>query len=294
MTLALRYGLGGPRDEHTPLRPERNKLREAYERWLGNLAEPEIKERDYDLATKTLEALEPHPDEAEAVIASFPDHPNRRRAGIFLSACYNRSSERRIVYHGCGDVELDLIGYQLRKGATLYVPPGVTISRDTLRGGHAGEVGYCADGAVILAGEAFAVGAYSRGPVVVSGSATYVGACSRGPLIVLGRTSDVGREAEGPIIALRVPPSAPFNPKAQSAAALLAAFALPTGLHRDSPIVCTIWDAIKTPARRAYIRQLTEPFRLGAPLAEQFAAAEDLDTAIIKRRLTKLFVEEDA
>lgn len=112
------YKAGLPLTEKKPV-PSGSKLRKCFERWLKPL---EYRNAWYMLKT---EGLKPYPDEAAELISAYSDHPKIQAAGLFLSACFNLSDEKVIIYRGCGDARVNHVGFMLNGNKTLVVPEGV-------------------------------------------------------------------------------------------------------------------------------------------------------------------------
>lgn len=183
------YSAGMPLPEKKPVMFV-NKLRRSFELWLEALPSAKVdREFDYDdIFQKTLVAYvgsqRPNPDEIASLVSLYAEHRNISYAGLFISACYHRCKDRKIVFNGLGDVIADYLGYSLPKNKLLIIPEHIEVK----------AIGQNAEGALVVLGTAREVGWSSTGPIIVKGKALDVGFNSSGPVVVCGEADDAGRE----------------------------------------------------------------------------------------------------
>lgn len=116
----------------------------------------------YEKAEILLEGIDVSIPEAHVLALQYQDHEAIFEAGLFISAMYNKSADKIIVY----DLELDRklrhLGFQLPKNKTLI---------NKVNAGE--EFGELALGTVINYGAAYTLGTHSSGPVINLGEVKY-------------------------------------------------------------------------------------------------------------------------
>ena len=156
------------------------RLRKAFKEWFKEVEDVTIRDLDeqvidfYNKALELTKDLEPNIPEAHSLLVAYQDHEKIEYAGLFLSAIYNRSPEKEIVF----DLHLQNppygLGYKLRKGKRLinrgkagiglgYMALGAVINYD-----KAGDwLGYRAPGVVINYGKTgYGMGCGAPGVVI--------------------------------------------------------------------------------------------------------------------------------
>ena len=169
------------------------RLRKAFKEWFEEVEDinyfpPNL----YNLALELIENLEPNISEAHSLLVAYQDHPKIYWAGYFLSAIYNRSPEKEIVF----DLDLENpphgLGYRLPKGKRL-------VNR-----GKAGDwMGEWASGVVLNCGEAgYGMGGGVSGIVLNYGKVgNGIGYGAPGVVINFGETGhDTGEGTSGLVI----------------------------------------------------------------------------------------------
>ena len=187
------YGLEGPFPT-PPRRLHRSSLIACLDSWLKGFSsgwsQTDRSPEGYHLALSLLmeKNQRPHPVEAQCAIAARVDHPNYDFAsGLFLSACYNLSSESVIVHRIIGDSSMaqsppkktykeTMVGYNLRRSKTLIIPDGVDVR----------WVGNTSNGLIVVVGRVEGGFEKTRGVVIGTGniewlvelSGAYISTCS--------------------------------------------------------------------------------------------------------------------
>jgi len=110
-------GFNAPEEKRKYQEPDKNKkLQEAFEKWLSK---DDGDSRLYRKANWLLRNINADIQEAHSLLIQHSDNERLTRAGIFLSAFYNKHPEKRIIF----DVDVPLwdLGYCLAEGKTLVV-----------------------------------------------------------------------------------------------------------------------------------------------------------------------------
>lgn len=321
MTTTTRYGLGEPNDTTQPMQ-NNDPLRRAFEEWsalpvtavytalvASRRGDPETREVVYQRARSCLGDIRPHPDEAEALVASDAGNRCRRAAGLFLSAVYNASERPFVLYHGMVDEPLDDIGYRLPNPTTLVIAPNAMV----------GEVGLNSEGPLLICGSAKNVGneddsfvPITSRSVVVSGRAENLYGHQSQITIVTG---DASNSAFG--LSLQKPSSRSFgeityvpdfrkHKRTTSGAEIfpLSGFSMLKVKHSESGVRVLRTDKFTSylseaghpyrasPELDAYIADRLRPFTPGTPWEDQLVALRALDQSIlleeIESKLAKL------
>lgn len=152
-----------------------NKLASAFEEWVKEYPDdsmsipvtPDDREtffdKSYSKAQNLTEKLNASVAEAHALAILYRDHPKCFYAGLFISAIYNKSQEKDIIFdlHEC---RIDLLAYKLVKGKRL-------INYEKLEG----DTGFKSESPIINYGTMLEVGADSSSLIMNLGHADLLG-----------------------------------------------------------------------------------------------------------------------
>lgn len=279
---ARRYGLEGPRDQSRPA-PSDGPLRQAFEKWLELPPSPVLPvAARYQRALALLDGrrLQPDPEEALAVLGPYADHPRFPDAGLFLSACYARSSSSSFLYRPLDDLPIAYVGYRLPAGKALSVPRearatkvGLEAAGTILNSAGAVLVGNGATGLVVnawdpsgFAGtEVEVAGAGSTGLVLNTGTTQVLGGVSTtGIFVNAGDAEEMRCDHEGMLLPLRPPSN-------------------PTHLYTLQAV-----DFDRLPALGAFLRGLADRFSLDKSAEEHLAEAAALDIPATVQTIRRL------
>lgn len=259
--IAMRGYKAGKPLKKPEIKPVANPLKSALEKFLDNVANF----RTIESVCELLKDIKPSPEEVEAAITCFSEHPRVQEAGFFLSASYYLRPEKVIMHRSCSDIMLNDVGYKLPKDKTLIIAANT----------YAEYVGDEAEGIIIHHGTAGQFGSNASGLLITRGEVGEAAYNFKGIMIIDGKTEMVGAYASGILFVLKRPKD---------------------HISRDSKQIFDPVDYRRLPGLKHYLKELLKPFTPETPLEEQLEAAKQLDRndieAKIKNYLDKISIGE--
>jgi len=173
------------------------KLREAFEKWLGGLPDRDELDITQDvigkLAISALSGLECSVNEANSLLIHFSGHERITDAGIFLSVVYAKAHEKEIVFDIDIGKPIDSLGYRLPKDKILLLKAPTQRLGEKAKGvvvNMSNSENLESDGLTINYGKAIIHSLYSDFPGINYGESDYFGGGCTSFVINLGKAGE--------------------------------------------------------------------------------------------------------